>query len=380
MANVLITPQLIARRALAQLFNASVLASLVYRDFDPDFTGKQGDTVNVRRPAVLSALTFSRASGITLQDVLESSVPVQLSTLVDVSFPVTTEDLTLKIDDFAGRLLTPAMEAIVQRVDGDLAAALLGAATAGGPTYAITGVASTDVITVPGASANAPHNFRNGDRVWFPALTGGTGLTAGTTDYYVIGATATTFQVSLTPGGAAVNFTTDITAGTVADAGGGTAVRTGGGGASSTLVNARTKLTTNKLALPERYAVLGPAAAGLALQDPLFAQANTSGSTDALRQGSVGAAFGFDTYESQVFTGTNQGAAFHREAVALASRTLQAPNGVAAEQVSVAGYKGLGLRVVQAYDINKKQDVVSIDFLYGIKTLRAGGAVQLTLT
>lgn len=60
------------------------------------------------------------------------------------------------------------------------------------------------------------HGYAAGDRVRFLTLTGGTGLTVGR-DYYVIAANlaAQTFQVSTTSGGSAVNFTTDITAGTV---------------------------------------------------------------------------------------------------------------------------------------------------------------------
>jgi len=77
---------------------------------------------------------------------------------------------------------------------------------------AITGLASTEVIT----SADR-HGLRLLDAVIFPTLTGGTGLTAGTTIYYVKTVpNATTFTVSATPGGNVVNITTNITAGTFA--------------------------------------------------------------------------------------------------------------------------------------------------------------------
>lgn len=60
------------------------------------------------------------------------------------------------------------------------------------------------------------HGFVEGQAVVFPTLTGGAGLTAGTT-YYVVSTSlaAQTFRVAATPGGTAINFTTDITAGTV---------------------------------------------------------------------------------------------------------------------------------------------------------------------
>lgn len=74
-----------------------------------------------------------------------------------------------------------------------------------------TSAAADDIVDTATA-----HGFAAGDKVVFPSLTGGTGLTAGRV-YYVIAANlaATTFQVSTTAGGAAVNFSADITAGTV---------------------------------------------------------------------------------------------------------------------------------------------------------------------
>ena len=75
-----------------------------------------------------------------------------------------------------------------------------------------TSAAADDIIDTATA-----HGFVAGQAITFPTLTGGTGLTAGTT-YYVISANlaAQTFQVSLTPNGSAALFSADITAGTVA--------------------------------------------------------------------------------------------------------------------------------------------------------------------
>jgi hypothetical protein len=74
-----------------------------------------------------------------------------------------------------------------------------------------TSAAADDILDTATA-----HGFVAGDIVVFPTLTGGTGLVTGRR-YYVIAANlaAQTFQVSLTAGGAAVNFTADVTAGTV---------------------------------------------------------------------------------------------------------------------------------------------------------------------
>jgi hypothetical protein len=68
-----------------------------------------------------------------------------------------------------------------------------------------TGVASTDVITTSEAM------FADGDKVVFTSLTGGTGLTAIESEYFVRDVSGATFKVAATLGGAAINFTTDIT-------------------------------------------------------------------------------------------------------------------------------------------------------------------------
>lgn len=78
---------------------------------------------------------------------------------------------------------------------------------------AVTAVAATDLFTKTG------HGFDVGQALRFTALTGGTGITAGKT-YYVIasGLTANDFKVSATPGGATIDVTADLTAGTVSRA------------------------------------------------------------------------------------------------------------------------------------------------------------------
>ena len=295
----LITPSVIASSALATLYNTTVLLPLVNRDYDSDFTGKQGDTITVRTPASFSVNEFDRATGIVLQDPTEGSFTVTLNKLLDVSFPVTSEELTLEIDRFEERLLNPAMEAISQDVDGRLAEQLVDAANASGGGGVATGL---------GTSAGERHAaFRKARRI----------------------------------------------------------------------------LSRNKLPFSERYSVLSPEGVEAITGDQIVLQANTSGSTLALREGAVGRLSGFDTYESQVFglgaadKGQADGVAFHKSAVAAVTRTLEKPMGVSANQVAVQNYKGLGLRVVRDYDVDKKQDVISIDTLIGVSTIRAAAAVEL---
>ena len=76
------------------------------------------------------------------------------------------------------------------------------------PLTGVTGVAATDIFTKVG------HGLVNGNLVVLRSLTGGAGLVVES-PYYVIAAAADTFQLSLTSGGAAVDFTTDVTTASV---------------------------------------------------------------------------------------------------------------------------------------------------------------------
>lgn len=72
----------------------------------------------------------------------------------------------------------------------------------------LTGNATTDILTLNN------HGFVADQPIIFTGLTGGAGLSNATT-YYARTITQNTFQVATAPGGAAINFTTNVTAGTV---------------------------------------------------------------------------------------------------------------------------------------------------------------------
>lgn len=141
MANTFITPTVVASRGLATLYNNTLLAALVSQDFNAEFAGKVGDTITVRKPATFTAATFNTTSRTTTwQDATEDSIDVTLDTIKHVPFHVTDEQMTLEISDFQTQLLSPAMEALAQAIDGDLAEKLVDAAegAGGGGTVHIT--------------------------------------------------------------------------------------------------------------------------------------------------------------------------------------------------------------------------------------------------
>lgn len=296
MANTLLTPDIIARAALATLYETTVMAGLVHRDYEPEFMSRVGDTITVRKPATFTAQEFVRSSGISIQNATESSVAVTLNHFADVSFAVTSEDLTLNISDFRAQLLDPAMEAIAQKIDRDV--------------LALRDDISAEVGVVAGENAYAWDNPR-----------------------------------------------VAIDAGRVLD--------------------------KAKVPMTERRLVVGPITKAEWLGDDLFNRADARGDTEGLQEANLGRrVFGFDPYMTQNITKpaqtsgnstTEVGLAFHRTALALVMRPLELPSG--AKNAAISNYKGFGLRVVYDYDISKKQDVVSIDCLYGTKVLDANRAV-----
>lgn len=146
------------------------------------------------------------------------------------------------------------------------------------------------------------------------------------------------------------------------------------------IVDAVKLLNDAKVPMTQRYGVWSTIAQANFMKDPLFHQADQRGDTEGLREASIGRKFGVDHFMDQNIGATGVGAAgdnliFHREAFCLAMRPLALPMG--ATNAAVESYKGFSLRTVIDYDIDQKQDVVSIDCLYGVKTLDADKAVKV---
>lgn len=116
MTETLITPDIIAKMALRQLKNNTVMAKQVNRQYREDFV-KVGDTVRIRRP-----VKFVVSDGATRvnQDVEESNTNIVVDRQKHISWGFNSKDLTLSVEEFDERYVKPAMIAIGNKVDGDL--------------------------------------------------------------------------------------------------------------------------------------------------------------------------------------------------------------------------------------------------------------------
>lgn len=113
-----VTPHIIAREALIALEDNTVLSSLVHRDFAKEFQ-KVGSTVSIRKPVTMVAASVSD----TVNEVTptESSVDIVLNEHIDITFNVTTTDLSLSVTDFSEQLIAPAMRGHAEYLDGQMA-------------------------------------------------------------------------------------------------------------------------------------------------------------------------------------------------------------------------------------------------------------------
>lgn len=140
MPNTILTPDIIAREALMVLRNNAVMANLVHRDYSNEFVAGVGDTITIRKPATFVAKEYE--SDIEIQDATEDSTTVKMDKHLDVSFAVTSKQMSLDIGDFSKQLLVPAMQAFQDKIDSYL----LGLASSLTNKVTATGEIQNDVI------------------------------------------------------------------------------------------------------------------------------------------------------------------------------------------------------------------------------------------
>lgn len=120
-----------------------------------------------------------------------------------------------------------------------------------------------------------------------------------------------------------------------------------------------------------------------ALQIPEVIQANTTGlAAPPIRTGYINTVFGLNLYVDQnvptsVSATNNQSIAFHRNAMTLVSRPLEAVGGEFGVRSASVTKDGIGLRVMMSYQHTHARWLVSVDLLYGFKLLKDTMAVRL---
>jgi hypothetical protein len=153
----------------------------------------------------------------------------------------------------------------------------------------------------------------------------------------------------------------------------------------ATVAAARRKLIENKVPASERkFLVLSPKDFAALLTSPNLANALNYGGPDAIQQGRVPTLYGMEVYESQLVPvvagtpNTTYNLALARDALALVTRPLPAPQAAVRSAVVTDDETGLAFRMTLTYqNTPQPAHVLNIDVLYGVAVLRPEFLVQV---
>jgi hypothetical protein len=371
LANSFLTAQLIARQALPMLQENMVMPALVYRDYSNTFQ-KQGDTIQIRKPAVFVADEFNNT--INLQDVGEGQVLVTLDKIADVSVELTSKELTLNVEDFNQQILSPAVLAIAEKVNKDLLGLYKDV-----PYFAgVSGTTPDDLSDFADArkvlnTNKVPMSGRRA--VWNPDADSKLTIIPAVVNAEKSGTTLALREGSMGRIQGMDNYMaqsvvthvaggyTALTDVTVSAAKGATTITMESAAGASTASLKKGDLFTldnNQYVVTADSAVaVAGDIAGVAIYPALKAAVANKAVSFADRTAGAHAA----------------NLAFHESAFSLVTRPLELPRG--ASEAYVTSFNGLSLRVVFGYNVSTKKQTMSVDMLYGVKTIYPELAVQV---
>lgn len=117
MANTILTPTQITRKALMVLHQKCNFIGNVNRQYDDRFAqsgAKIGTSLNVRMPSKYSVRTGATLSA---QDHVERSTPLTVNSQYGVDVSFTSVELTMNLDDFSERIIEPAMAQLAAKIE-----------------------------------------------------------------------------------------------------------------------------------------------------------------------------------------------------------------------------------------------------------------------
>ncbi|QKS17311.1 hypothetical protein HUN59_14810 [Curtobacterium sp. Csp2] len=142
------------------------------------------------------------------------------------------------------------------------------------------------------------------------------------------------------------------------------------------LIAARQVLNQRNVPAANRTFAVGSNMEAAALNDVLLQRVNESGSSDVLRDATIGQLFGF-TIVADPTLPADFGIGYHKDAFAHVTRPSRQPEG-AAKSATVA-QDGYSLRWIQHYNPLQLEDQSVVDTFYGATTLDAVRAVSASM-
>jgi len=368
--STLLTPLIIAKEALIALENECVLGSLMHHGYSKEYQSV-GATVIIRKPTTFSSTAVSDT--INLGTAVESSVAVVLDKHLDVTWEVSTQELSLDVVNFSEQFIQPAMRAHAQTIDAycanlisDIAAHKAVSAT---PVVGdITGLRA--VMNVKKAPLrdrrlvlhpDTEASYLGLDAFLHADKKGDGGRAVREAELgRVLGFDCYMDQniITHTQGGYTGGGTATVVCATTATAGQGT-IGLKSGVASSTIA---ANDVFKSYGEDEWYRVTTAATAGTGglvgvIISPVLKTALAADATVTFQE----------THKANM--------AFHKNAFAVVTAPLAPPLGGA--KAGVINYKGWSCRVVYDYTMTSKKNMISIDILLGFKTLEDDLAARL---
>ena len=389
MANTLLTPTAVTRKALKILHQKLRFIGNINRQYDDSFAksgAKIGDSLKIRLP---NQYTVRSGATLSAQDTTETSTTLQIATQKGVDLNFTSVDLTLSLDDFAARILEPAMAVLAANIEADalsmrkdvyqqvnnMASAATFAKLLAGRKLMVDSLTPQDGNWT--ALLNTQDNidlidalkglFHDSNAIKEQYREGMMGRTAGY-DFYEH--TSLSKQTRGAGTGFLINGGSRTGATIIVDTGTGVInqgeVFTIAGVYS---VHPETKVSTGVLQQFVCTSTTGSGPTSVAISPSIIASGatqNVSGSPADNAAITLSGSSGTDYGQSLLF---------HKDAFTFATADLTMPQGVdfAAREV----YDGISIRIVRQFDIVNDKYPCRLDVLYGYKTLRPQMAARL---
>jgi N4-gp56 family major capsid protein len=140
--------------------------------------------------------------------------------------------------------------------------------------------------------------------------------------------------------------------------------------AYETVVDAREALNKARVPKAGRFLVVGSTLESAILKDPLFVEADKSGTTATRTDATLGRIAGFDVYASDSIA-PDEAYAAHKTAYALATRAPSVPQSVA--WGAVGSFGGMAIRSVKAFDADAVADKLLSDTWIGVCAVTDAG-------
>lgn len=375
MANQFITLKNIARRTLTRLMDNILFPQLCYRNYADTFQ-MRGDTIQIPIPVQLEAKEFNQSTGVAYQDDVETTVDLKLDTLATVDIEYTALERATSVDSLDALFIEPAAAALAEKINKDGFALYKEirrcTGTPGTPPDTLAAFAGAQLLL---NEAKAPQENRRA--VWSPQAASRLQQIPAIVSANSYGSRETILTGEIGQVFGLRNFMSQAVAfhesGTLSEA------------TETLTISAKTAGTAPTLELTASKTSGSPSISGKGLRrgdllqtddyDLLVTADCTATSATKIVVPVDARSYAAATVGDVVHVvGSHQAnLVFQKEAFAFATRPLITPAGVESYTIN---HNGISLRVVRGYDQKYKKDLLSMDILYGYKTIRPELAVR----